>query len=186
MKKRINPNDMKWLRKPSLYVISNDKVVIETEPYTSFGTCKNSLQEAFGMMLETDKNFIWTVRMDYQFHNEDDGCGIFVKKDDHYWCRFGLEHKTNSHDLSCCVYQQGYSDRSVREIGEGISWLYLRLIYWQGNARFQYSFNNDRYSDMRWLHFEKGNHPIEFGLYAYSLHNSYFDVTFSQMDIEYI
>ncbi|MCR5450375.1 MAG: DUF1349 domain-containing protein [Solobacterium sp.] len=183
MKRRMNPAAMQWVNKPGMTIVSGDKLIIETEPHTSLNGLIYGSRAAAILELEPMKNFTLDLRADYEFHKNEDECGILLKVSDLYWCKFCLVRRGKSLDLVCTVYRNGYGDRCVREVGDMISHMYFRVQYWNGNVRFCYSFNGDRYSDMRWLHLTTQEITVTPGVYACSPGDSWFDCTFSEMYI---
>ncbi len=179
----IDPSKLQWFHKPELFLIDGNKLVMETAPFTSFHSLSFDSTSAPGMLLEPNKMFCFTARIDYGFHETEDECGILLKRNNTHWAKAGVESRPDALDLFCSVYTSGYADRSFREIGSGIRWMYFRILYWHGNARFQYSFNGSRYTDMRWLHFAPGSEPVQAGIYACSGKDSCFDCTFSEMQM---
>lgn len=177
----LDPSAMHWMRKPSMYMIEPDRIVIETEPHTSFHALSYDSTDAFGLMLDPLSSFGFTVRTDFRFRGPEDECGIVLRRDNEHWAKAGIECRPESLDLACTVYSKGYGDRSCREISSGIRWMYLRVLFWNGNARFQFSFNGEKFSDMRWLHFASGKESVTAGIYACSPGDSFFDCTFSAM-----
>ena len=184
MSDNLDPSTLHWMRRPSMYTISDERLVLETEPYTSFQSLSYDSTDAFGMTLDPMDQFCFSVRMDYHFRGLEDECGILLKQSNTRWAKAGMECRREGLDLACTVYGDGYGDRSCREMGSGIRWMYLRVIYWNGNVRFQYSFNGGKYTDMRWLHFASAADPVIAGIYACSPGNSYFDCTFSCMQVK--
>lgn len=183
MLQEIDPSKLHWLRQPSMYMFDHNRLVLETEPYTSFHSLSFDSTNAFGMLLDPMTNFCFTARTDYLFRRPEDECGILLKRNNTNWSKAGIECRPENLDLACTVYSDGYGDRSCRQIGSGIRWMYLRVLYWSGNVRFQYSFNGQRYSDMRWLRFAPGEEPVTAGIYACSGGDSYFDCTFSELQL---
>ncbi len=183
---RLQPSDLEWMNKPSLYLTNGGKVVIETEPHTMFHPKSQKVKEAFGLQMVPKGSFSFSLRMDYAFQNIDDECGIFLERDDKHWVTLALVKKEDRLELACTVYNNGYKDRSVRELGSAISWLYLKVVYWRGNASFYYSFHGDTYMQIRNLHFEMDQSEVRTGLYACSLRNSFYDATFNEMLLESI
>ena len=104
--------------------------------------------EGVEMELVPTGNFHFSIRCDFQYKNTLDQCGIVLY------------------------------DRSEREIGSGIQWLYYRIWLRGGIVRVQYSFNGKRYSDLR--EFVIGNDEVKLGIYACSPRNSSFDCIFSE------
>ena len=182
-KRRLNPGQLRWTHKPKFYVISADRLVLETEPHTSMTGVLGVSDSVAGMCLPPADRFSLTLRLDYEFRGPQDECGIYLRRHSGHWCKCSIENLgSDTVDLACTMYENGYADRSMREIGSLISHLYFRLIFWDGEARFQYSFNGDRSSEMRSLHFADSGEPVTVGLYACSPGGSFFDCTFSKME----
>ncbi|NCB33443.1 MAG: DUF1349 domain-containing protein [Erysipelotrichia bacterium] len=183
VRRRLNPGTMCWTHKPRFYVINADRLVIETEPHTSMTGELGGSESASGMALPPADGFSLTLRMDYEFHGSQDECGIYLKRQSGRWCKFSIENiGSDTMDIACTMYENGYADRSIREIGSLIHSMYLRIIYWGGEARFLYSFNGDRFVEMRSLHFADCGEPAIAGLYACSPGSTFFDCTFSRME----
>ncbi len=184
MKTRIHPAAMAWLHKPNMSVVSGDRLIIETEPYTSLHALSYGSHEAAGKIMGPLRHYEMKLRIDYSFNSPADECGIFIRKDTSQWCKCCVECRDgNVTDIACTVYRNGYGDRSVREIGDVIRHMYFKVIYWSGNLRIRYSFNGDVFSDLRWLHFTSEEDAVSFGIYACSPGNSCFDCTFSEMEL---
>ncbi len=184
MKRRVHPASMHWMHKPNLSIVSGDKLIIETDPFTSLNALSYGSHEAAGKLLDPMNVFDLSLRVDYSFNAPADECGILVRKDSRHWLKCCVECRDgNVTDLACTVYSSGYGDRSVREIGDVIRYMYFRVTFWSGNLRIRYSFNGDRYSDLRWLHFVPEGISVTPGIYACSPSDSWFDCTFSEMDL---
>ncbi|MBR4456758.1 MAG: DUF1349 domain-containing protein [Solobacterium sp.] len=186
MKNHVDPSTLHWFRRPNMFLLGEDHVVIETEANTSFHSLAFDSTNAHGMVLDPMCNFGFTVRVDYRFSAPEDECGVLLKRHNNHWAKAGIECRTDELDLACTLYSKGYGDRSCRQISDGIRWMYFRILYWNGNARFQYSFNGGKFSDMRWFHFGPGNEPVTAGIYACSGKDAYFDCTFSQFKVQKI
>lgn len=186
MNGEISPRELTWFRKPELYILEDDRLVLETQPYTSFHSHSYDSTDACGMILPQMECFSFSTKIDYQFTHLDEECGLFLKRNNTHWAKAGVECRKEFLDLSCTVYEDGYGDRSCRQLGAGIRWLYLRILYWNGNVRFQYSFHGEVYSDMRWLHFADSSVSVQAGIYACSPGDSSFDCTFSKMKLQKI
>jgi len=177
----ISPYDMQWFRKPAMYTMDSEKLTIETEPQTSFHALAYDSTEAFGMIYPGKTSFVFSARMDYAFRGVKDECGLILKRDNTHWAKVSVENREDGLDLTCTVYADGYGDRSCREVSEGIRWIYFKILYWNGNVRFQYSFNGDKFSDMRWLHIADSDETPSPGIYACSPGSSWYDCTFSDI-----
>ncbi len=186
MNHQFDFEQMHWMRKPEYYLLQNGKLIIETDPFTSFHALSFDSTRTCGLMSDLMDSFCFTVRVDYKMLKDADECGIVIRKPKGKWAKAGLENRMDHFDLACTVYGDGFGDRSCRQVGSGIQWLYFRVLYWNGNARFQYSFNGEKYSDMRWLHLASSKELVEVGIYACSPGDTGFDCTFSNMQLHKI
>ena len=60
----LDPSALRWLRMPAMYMFDNDRLVLETEPYTTFHSLSFDSTNAFGMLLDPMTSFCFTARTD--------------------------------------------------------------------------------------------------------------------------
>jgi regulation of enolase protein 1 (concanavalin A-like superfamily) len=184
MKGVLSFEDFAWARQPEQYLLSKERLMLETEPGSLFDALEGNPSGAFGVCSPPLGRFEMTVRVDYWFRRRGDECGLVFRREDGSWLKVGLENNTDHLDLACEHNTGGFGDRSCRQLGAQIRWLYLRALYWYGNLRVQYSFNGERYSDLRWLHFAAGTEKVRAGFYACSRQDSWFDCSFSGLKVK--
>lgn len=182
--RRIDADDLKWIKKPQRYLLTNEKVILETEPNTALSK-KRPGAEAIELSLEPDGSFCFSVRVDFAFKGRFDQCGILLYQGEKriaFCCT--MHNNTAVDELECVVFHDRFGDRSSRDIGTAIQWMYYRVWYRSGNVTIQYSFNGKVYSDLRqfWIHDTGEN--ISIGIYACSPSDSSFDCTFSEMILQ--
>jgi len=183
MKKRLNPDHLQWRHRPGLYAIQGDRLIIETDPHTMIAGEADTPESAARMALPISDCFEASLRLDYEFTGVQDECGILLRSSEDHWCSCSVTNRGSDYiDLTIVEFESGYADRSVRQIGSGIHHIYFRVYWWNGNIRFQFSFNGDRYSDLRSFHFAKAGEPIAASIYACSPGSNCFDCTFSEME----
>ena len=181
MEKKVRGCSLQWVHKPKLYIQNEDSVVIETEPFTSLRP-QGKGAEAKELYLIPNGNFHFTVRVDYRFSKPFDQCGLLLYNGNVRKAVFGTEMGNgNVNKLSCIVYHEEGGDRSERDIGADISWMYYRIWFRSGSIRIQFSFNGKVYSDLREFGISDDEPPIRIGIYACSPMDSWFDCTFSEM-----
>ena len=178
MEKKLNLKELKWVHQPDRFVVREDKIIIETEPHTSL-TLLGGSEEGVVMELVPTGNFHFSIRCDFQYKNTLDQCGIVLY--DQHGRKLIVGCEMMDGEVSKIVVRVNHmdgTDRSEREIGSGIQWLYYRIWLRGGIVRVQYSFNGKRYSDLR--EFVIGNDEVKLGIYACSPRNSSFDCIFSE------
>ncbi len=183
MKERLDPRKMTWTKKPKLCIMTADKVIIETEP-NSFVRDKSLGNGAFCLYADVEGNFMFEVKNEFDFHGEQDQCGVVLYKNPDNWsvCTIARINDAFS-NLTCTVNYDGNKDTSIRRIGTGIHWLYHRILYCNGNVRFQAGFNNGEYRDLRIFRLFENSPSVKLMIYACSPEKTYFDCTFSGMNI---
>lgn len=177
---------MTWLNRPELYTIDENSVLIETQPHTGFHSQTFQQITAPGLKLEPTSNFAFSARMRCSFEGSENECGVFLLENTGHWMKGSLQNLEDHLKISCKVYQDGYGDEAVREIGSGVQTMTLRVLYWNGNIRFQYSFAGGTFSDMRWMHFCDSHVPLSAGIFACSPGSHGFDCRFSEIRFQKI
>ena len=183
MPRKVDPRQLKWICRPKLYIQREDKLILETEPFTDLKPAGNSA-EAIELSFEPEGSFCFTMRVDFDFHAVFDQCGMILYNGSERKALFGTECRDDEiTELSCTVFPGGNGDRSMRALGTGIHTIYYRAWYRGGAVRFQYSFTGKRYSDFREFRIPL-KESVSLGIYACSPANSYFDCTFSGMSLQ--
>ena len=85
MAKRINPGTWTWFHEPKLYILSGDKLILETEPESTLVSFEESKLSAFGLLGEALTNFSYEARIDFMFQNVLDECGIYYMENVFSW-----------------------------------------------------------------------------------------------------
>ena len=130
MAKRINPGTWTWFHEPKLYILSGDKLILETEPESTLVSFEESKLSAFGLLGEALTNFSYEARIDFMFQNILDECGLIIKFNDNDWWKYGVRSKNKDiNEVFCEHYLNGYCDGSYRDIGRNIKNLYFRIFY---------------------------------------------------------
>lgn len=182
MEKVVDLTKLKWVHEPKRYIVKTNQIVVETEPYTAFDLLGGSI-EAVELEMQPIGSFHFTIRTDFHYQNAFDQCGIVLYDANGRKAICGSEKRDGEvSKLVCRVNHIDGSDRSEREIGSAIQWMYYRIWFRGGIVRIQYSFNGKRFSDLR--EFSIGNNDLKIGIYACSPGNSYFDCIFSQAVLE--
>ena len=181
---RVDPRTLKWVHKPELYIVKEDRIVLETEPYTDIIPSRKGA-EAIQMALVPKGNFCFTMRVDYKYHAMFDQCGLILYKGDERKMILSTQYRNNEvQRLQSTVFYNGSGDRSVRDIGTAIDHMYYRIWYRRGACTLQYSFNGKVYTDLRKFMIQPLDDLIYLGIFACSPGDSYFDCTFSNMTLE--
>ncbi len=183
MSTRINPSLWTWFNEPKLYIFSSDKLILESEPQSKMDTFHQDKISAFGLLGEELTDFCYEARIDYALQNVLDECGLIIKISDDDWWKYGVRSKNKDiNEIFCEHYLNGYFDGSYRDIGKGIKNLYFRMITKEKKMHFMCSADGKTYRNMRRVEF--GDKIIATpGIYACSPGNSFFDCTFSKIEI---
>lgn len=181
----VNLEEMTWLCKPRLYLLDKDRIVIETEPFTDLRPAGMSA-EAVELKLPARGSFCFRVKTQFVYRNVFDQCGLILYEGDRRKAIIFTQRRDDETTrLQCIVFHQERGDISVRDIGSAIDTMLYRIWYRSGAVRIQYSFNTEKFSDLRefWLDLEDDKEP-GIGIFACSPANSSFDCTFSEMVLE--
>ncbi len=184
MLKRIDPRQLTWICQPKLYILSSDKLLIETEPFTDLHPHGNSA-EAIELSLVPKGSFCFSARVDFEYHEQFDQCGLILYENGKRKLVLGTELRDEEMlKLISIVYHGGRGDLAIRDIGSAVKRMYYRIWYRGSAVRVQYSFSGKRWSDFREFLLREDTEGLKIGIYACSPGNSYFDCTFSAMTLE--
>lgn len=168
-----------------MFIQNEEKLILETEPYTDIIPHGGS-PAAIELNYSPESSFCFTVRTDFAYKGARDQCGVILYQGDKLRCLVGSEyHDGETIRLNSIVFHHYGGDRAGQEVGQAIKWMYYRVWYRAGAIHLQYSYNGDRFTDMRsFLIDPDKDRTIRIGVYACSPGNSSFDCTFSEMMID--
>ena len=184
----FNSKDLKWIREPKNYSITENKIEIVTEPHTDLWqrTYYNFRNDnAPVLQINTDeKYFSFIVKTEFESNHRFDQCGVVMYLDSENWFKCSIEYENEDFQhLGSVVTNNGYSDWATTVIDASIKSMWYRFSRREDDYCIESSIDGIHYSQMRIFHMWKGNGAIQFGIYACSPENSSFKATFTNMEI---
>lgn len=177
-----------WVFEPKEFCISDDSVVITTEPRTDFwqrtyyGFCNDNAPAL--VQTVTEKYFSFTVKTEFNSAHRYDQCGVIIYQDSENWFKASIEYEDNrSQRLGSVVTNNGYSDWATTDILADVKLMYYRLSRREKDFCIENSYDGIHYSQMRIFHLFAGGEAVNIGIYACSPEDSSFSATFTQMSI---
>ena len=179
--------NLKWLRAPQIYKISEDRIEITTEPGTdlwqrTYYHFRND--NAPVLQMETDERyFSFTVRTDFtDSHHRFDQCGIVMYLDSDNWLKASVEYENSIFQhLGSVVTNHGYSDWATTAIPTDVKTMWYRFSRREDDYCIECSSDGESFSQMRVCHMWDGAGTIRFGVYACSPENSSFKAVFTDL-----
>ena len=192
-----------WIFPPSQYQVSADEVIITTDPETDFWQrsyygFRND--NAPAIQVESNENFTFTVKAEFNYKNLFDQCGVIIYLDSENWFKASIEYENEQFSrLGSVVTNLGYSDWATTDIPL-TKQIWYRLSRRGPDFLIESSFNGKNFKQMRIFHLHtlgetteemgKCNPPlpaknsISFGVYACSPTTSSFTAKFTEMKLE--
>lgn len=192
-----------WIFEPQNHHVTREKVEITTEPETDFWQrsyygFRND--NAPSLLLESNDNFTFTTRIDFEYKELFDQCGIIIYLDSDNWFKASIEFENSEFSrIGSVVTNMGYSDWATTDIRLPTH-IWYRLSRRGPDFLIESSYDGVTFNQMRIFHLHslgettkkmgKSNPPlpvtlpVRFGIYACSPLNSSFTATFSGMSLE--
>lgn len=185
---KVNAKEMKWIRTPKQYEVTEDKVVIITEPHTdlwqrTYYHFRND--NAPVLQLETDEQFFsFVVKTDFETKVRYDQSGIVMYLDSDNWLKASVEYENDKiQRLGSVVTNNGYSDWSSVDIDASIKSMWFRFSRREDDFCIENSVDGVNFKQMRICHMFNAKERISFGIYACSAEYSAFKASFTDMEI---
>ena len=185
---KINAKNMKWIRAPKEYTITEDKIEMITEPHTdlwqrTYYHFRND--NAPVLQIETDeKYFSFVVKTEFDTKVRYDQSGIVMYLDSENWLKAAMEYENESiQRLGSVVTNNGYSDWSSVDVDAKIKSIWFRLSRRGEDFCIENSTDGVNFKQMRICHMFNLKDTIRFGIYACSAENSSFKATFTNLEI---
>ena len=185
----MNISEMRWIREPLNYSISEDRVEIETEPHTDlWQRTYYHFQNDNAPVLQTEteeKYFSFIVKTDFtESHHRFDQCGTVMYLDSENWLKASVEYESDSFQhLGSVVTNHGYSDWATTAIPADIKTMWYRFSRRQDDYCIECSQDGIEFTQMRICHMLEGKGKIRFGIYACSPEESSFKAVFTDFRI---
>ena len=185
---KVNAKEMKWIRAPKQYKVTEDRVEIITEPHTdlwqrTYYHFRNDSAPVF--QLETDEQFFsFLVKTDFDTKVRYDQSGIVMYLDSDNWLKASVEYENDEiQRLGSVVTNNGYSDWSSVDVDASIKSIWFRLSRREDDFCIENSFDGVNFKQMRICHMFNAKEKISFGIYACSPEDSTFTAKFSYFEI---
>ncbi|NFQ51455.1 DUF1349 domain-containing protein [Clostridium botulinum] len=179
-------NEASWIFEPKTYIISDEKIVIKTEPGTDFwqrtyyGFQNNN---APALLVSTkEKEFSFVVRTEFDSNHRFDQCGVIIYQDSDNWFKASIEYQNEEYQrLGSVVTNYGYSDWATTDISAKYKQMYYRLSRRENDYCIENSYDGVNFKQMRIFHLFKASDEIRIGIYACSPEESSFNAVFTQI-----
>ena len=185
---KVNAKEMKWIREPKQYEVTEDKVEIITEPHTdlwqrTYYHFRND--NAPVLQLETGEQFFsFVVKTDFDTKVRYDQNGIVMYLDSDNWLKASMEFENDQiQRLGSVVTNNGYSDWSSVDVDASVKSIWFRLSRREDDFCIENSVDGVNFKQMRICHMFHAKEKINFGIYACSAEDSSFKATFTDMEI---
>ena len=180
--------ELKWIREPSEYKISEEKIEIITEPHTdlwqrTYYHFRND--NAPVLQWETDeKYFSFTVKTEFFSKHRFDQCGIVMYLNSDNWLKASVEYENETFQhLGSVVTNNGYSDWATTEIPADVKLMWYRFSRREDDYCIECSEDGVHFCQMRVCHMFAGGGSIKFGIYACSPEESSFRAVFTELNV---
>ena len=185
---KVNTKEMKWIREPKQYEVTEDRVEIITEPHTdlwqrTYYHFRND--NAPVLQLETGEQFFsFVVKTDFDTKVRYDQSGIVMYLDSDNWLKASMEFENDQiQRLGSVVTNNGYSDWSSVDVDASVKSIWFRLSRREDDFCIENSVDGVNFKQMRICHMFHAKEKINFGIYACSAEDSSFKATFTDMEI---
>ena len=185
---KIDPRTMAWTRAPKRYELTEDRVMITTEPHTdlwqrTYYHFRNDNAPALQLSTE-EKFFSFTVKAEFDSKARFDQGGVILYLDSENWIKASVEYENERiQRLGSVVTNNGYSDWATVDVDASLKSAWFRLSRREDDYCLEYSPDGEEFHQMRICHLFRGEEGIRFGVYACSPEESSFEARFSHLEL---
>lgn len=184
----FNKENTFWVNQPSEFKISENEIVIHTEPGTDFWQRTYygfQNDNAPALLTKTgEKNFSFVVKTEFDSKRRFDQCGVILYQNCDNLLKASIEYENNEFQrLGSVVTNHGYSDWSTTDIDVSVRSMWYRISRRESDYCLECSADGVHFKQMRICHMWEGGEEIQFGIYACSPENSSFEAKFTHMAV---
>ena len=133
---RFNVNQATWIFEPKEYSISDESIVIKTEPKTDFWQRTYygfQNDNAPALLINTnEQSFSFIVKTKFNSKQRFDQCGVIIYQDSDNWFKASIEYENESYQrLGSVVTNNGYSDWASMHAAPRIHLFWQPLQIWK-------------------------------------------------------
>lgn len=184
---RTTPDDFFWMNKPK-HTFKGEKLTITTSGETDFWQRTHygfSKDNGHAMLSTISGNFRITVKTEYNYINQYDQCGIFLRIDGLNWIKVAAEREDSEcYRLGSVITNLGYSDWATSDIDSQIGELWYRVDCQNNDFIIESSLDGIIWTQMRIAHLHSRQRPLNAGIFACSPKIGGFTAEFSEFSIE--
>ena len=185
---KLGKENLIWTREPKRSEITDDKIVIYTDPNTDlwqrtyYGFQNDN---APVLQLKTAEQFFsFTVKTEFESKVLFDQCGVVMYLDSENWLKASIEYENERFQrLGSVVTNLGYSDWATTDIDAAVKTMWYRLSRRESDYCIECSTDGVEFHQMRICHLFKGADEVAFGVYACSPGQSSFKAVFTEMEV---
>lgn len=185
---KINTSEMKWVRAPRQYTITEDRVEVITEPHTdlwqrTYYHFRND--NAPALQLETDEAyFSFSFKTDFDSQVRFDQSGVVMYLDSDNWLKASVEYENGQiQRLGSVVTNNGYSDWASVDVDASVKSMWFRLSRRDQDFCIENSLDGVTFHQMRICHMFNADKRVSLGIYACSPEESSFKATFTHLEM---
>ncbi|MDE6589201.1 MAG: DUF1349 domain-containing protein [Oscillospiraceae bacterium] len=183
-----NKESLVWTREPRHSEITDDRIVICTDPGTdlwqrTYYGFQNDNAPVLQLRTQ-EKFFSFTVRTEFESKVLFDQCGVVMYLDSENWLKASIEYENEQFQrLGSVVTNRGYSDWATTDIDAAEKVMWYRLSRRESDYCIECSRDGVTFHQMRICHLWEGAGDVVFGIYACSPGQSSFKAVFTEMEI---
>ena len=180
--------DLEWTRQPREWEITEEQIVITTEPGTdlwqrTYYGFQNDNAPVL-QMKTSEKYFSFVVKTEFESKRRFDQCGVVMYLDSENWLKASIEYENEVYQrLGSVATNLGYSDWATTDIDAQVKSMWYRFSRRESDYCIECSVDGVEFKQMRICHMWKGDGEIRFGVYACSPEQSSFAARFSHMEM---
>ena len=185
---KLGKENLIWTREPKRSEITDDKIVIYTDPNTdlwqrTYYGFQNDNAPAL-QIKTSEKFFSFTVKTEFESKVLFDQCGVVMYLDSENWLKASIEYENERFQrLGSVVTNLGYSDWATTDIDASVKTMWYRLSRRESDYCIECSNDGVAFHQMRICHLWKGADEVVFGVYACSPGQSSFKAVFTEMEV---
>jgi regulation of enolase protein 1 (concanavalin A-like superfamily) len=180
------PEGFFWFNEPARYQVGNGLEIVTKAKTDFWQRTHYGFQRDDGHCLLTRQSgdFALMTRVEFRPHEKYDQCGLMVRGDRENWIKASTEYENESCSrLGSVVTNLGYSDWATQDVFSNYHEICYRISKNGGDFLIEYSFNSEKWNQLRVAHLHKHFEQLEIRVYACSPIGQDFWCRFKQISI---